>query len=34
MDAYSIAYGEIADQVWDTEFVDHPVKQKKTIHRR
>ena len=34
MDIYSSAYGEIADLAWDTEFADHPVKQKKTTHRK
>lgn len=34
MDAYSAAYGEIADQVWETEFANHPVKQKKTTRRK
>jgi MoaA/NifB/PqqE/SkfB family radical SAM enzyme len=34
MDKYSAAYGEIADQVWDTEFAGHPVKQKKTTRRK
>jgi MoaA/NifB/PqqE/SkfB family radical SAM enzyme len=34
MDSYSAAYGEIADPVWDTEFADHPVKQKKTTRRK
>ncbi len=34
MDAYSAAYGEIADQVWETDFANHPVKQKKTTRRK
>ena len=28
MDDYSEAYAEIADEVWETEFSDHPVKKK------
>lgn len=34
MDAYATAYAEIADQVWDTEFVDHQDKQNKTSRRK
>jgi len=30
MDDYSKAYAEIADEVWENEFSDHPVKQKRT----
>jgi hypothetical protein len=28
MDDYSTRYGEIADPAWETEFGDHPLKQK------
>ncbi len=28
MDEYSADYGKIADPVWETEFADHPIKQK------
>ena len=34
MDRYSTAYGVIADPVWETEFADHPVKQKKTTRTK
>jgi len=30
MDDYSRKYAEIADEVWENEFSDHPVKQKRT----
>jgi hypothetical protein len=30
MDAYSAAYGEIADPAWEEGFKDHPAKMKKT----
>jgi MoaA/NifB/PqqE/SkfB family radical SAM enzyme len=34
MDAYSEAYGEIADPVWESEFADHPVKKKISTIRK
>jgi hypothetical protein len=34
MDEYSQQYGKIADPVWETEFADHPVKQKRTRTKR
>jgi hypothetical protein len=34
MDEYSQEYGKIADPVWETEFADHPVRQKQTRSKR
>ncbi len=31
MDNYSEAYAEIADEVWETEFSDHPIKKKRSV---
>lgn len=34
MDSYAAAYGEIADTVWDQEFSEHPVRQKKVAQAK
>lgn len=33
MDAYAASYGEIADEVWESEFAEHPVKKKRGARR-